>query len=177
MKREFLKSLGIDDANIDAIMKANGDDINSAKAQAEAQAKIYQTELENSKTSATEWQNKYNTLANDTKDFNDLKQFKADTLAKQDHSRKVDFLKAQGCKHPELLVSSIDFSKATYDDEKHTFTGLDEVIKKQKETYKDMFEATGTQQVNQQEQSPASNDSAFMERYKKEHPEMDRFMH
>lgn len=172
MKREFLKSLGLtDDAVIDQIMKANGDDINSAKATAEAQSNIYKQENETLKGSASEWQNKYNTLQNDTKDYADLKQFKVDTLAKQEESKKIDFLKSKGCKHPELLVSQIDFSKATYDDEKKTYTGLDEVLKAKQEAYKDMFEVKGTQDPIKNDPQPNLGDGLF-ERYKNEHPEL-----
>lgn len=177
MKREFLKSLGLtDDATIDAIMKENGNDINSAKAAAEAQRDVFKQENETLKGSVNEWTNKYNSLANDTKDYADLKQFKASTLEEREHSRKVDFLKSKGCKHPELLVGQIDFSKATYDEDNKTYTGLDEVIKKQQETYKDMFEAKGSQDVNPNPQPSATSDSDFMARYKAENPEMERYL-
>ena len=177
MKREFLKSLGLtDDAVIDQIMKENGNDINTAKAGAEAQLNIFKSENEQLKGSQTEWQNKYNTLANDTKDYAELKQFKVDTLEKYEHSKKVDFLKANGCKHPELLVGQIDFSKATYDDEKKTYTGLDEVLKAKKEAYADMFEVKGTQDVDPAQQPKATNDDAFMEQFKKDNPDLQRFL-
>ena len=174
MKREFLRGLGIEEAIIDQIMKANGDDINSAKASAEAQTSVLKAENEKLTQSVTEWTNKYNTLQNDTKDFADLKQFKVDTLAKQEHGRKVDFLKAQGCKHPELLVSQIDFTKAQYDEEKKTYTGLDEVIKAKREAYADMFEQKGTQNPNLQTPEPSA-EGGVLERYLKDHPEMSRF--
>ena len=174
MKREFLRGLGIEEAIIDQIMKANGDDINSAKASAEAQTSVLKEENEKLTQSVTEWTNKYNTLQNDTKDFADLKQFKVDTLAKQEHGRKVDFLKAQGCKHPELLVSQIDFTKAQYDEEKKTYTGLDEVIKAKREAYADMFEPKGTQNPNLQNPEPSA-EGGVLERYLKDHPEMSRF--
>ena len=175
MKREFLKGLGIADELINQIMDENGKDINNAKASAEAQAKVYQDEAEKGKTTYAELLKQHNDLLASTKDYGELKQFKVDTLAKQEESRKLDFLKSKGCKHPELLLSQIDFSKATYDDEKRTYTGLDEIIKATQETYKDMFEVKGTQDVNPNAQPPAGSDSAFLERYKKEHPEMGKY--
>ena len=176
MKREFLKSLGIADELIDQIMQENGKDINNAKATAEAQAKVYQDEAEKGKTTYADLLKQHNDLLASTKDYGELKQFKVDTLAKQEESRKLDFLKSKGCKHPELLIGQIDFSKATYDDEKRTYTGLDEIIKSKQETYKEMFEVKGTQDVNPNSQPPAGNDSAFMERYIKENPDMGRFL-
>lgn len=174
MKREFLRGLGLEEAIIDQIMKENGNDINSAKASAEAQMSVFKEENEKLTQNVTEWTNKYNTLQNDTKDYTDLKQFKASTLEKEERGRKVDFLKAQGCKHPELLVSQIDFSKATYDTEKNTYTGLDEVLKAKREAYADMFEQKGTQNPNLQSPEPSA-EGGVLERYLKDHPEMSRF--
>ena len=34
-----------------------------------------------------------------TKDYEDLKKFKTETIEKAENSKKVEFLKAQGCKH------------------------------------------------------------------------------
>ena len=174
MKREFLKGLGIDDSLIDQIMSENGKDINNAKASAEAQINVYKDETEKHKQTNADLLKQYNDLLGATKDYAELKQFKVDTLAKQEESRKVDFLKSQGCKHPELLVSQIDFSKATYDEAKKTYTGLDEVIKAKRETYADMFEAKGTQEVKQQPQ-PKFTDSEARDNYLKSHPEMEKF--
>lgn len=175
MKREFLKGLGIEDSIVDQIMAENGKDINNAKASAEAQSNAYKEEAEKHKQTNADLLKQYNDLLGSTKDYAELKQFKVDTLAKQEESRKVDFLKSQGCKHPELLVGQIDFSKAKYDEEKKTYTGLDEVIKAKRETYADMFEAKGTQEVNPQAQQPAPS-SDLLEQYKKEHPEMASFL-
>jgi len=175
MKREFLKGLGIDDSLIDQIMSENGKDINNAKASAEAQMNVYKDETEKHKQTNADLLKQYNDLLGATKDYAELKQFKVDTLAKQEESRKVDFLKNQGCKHPELLVSQIDFSKATYDEEKKTYTGLDEVIKAKRETYADMFEAKGTQEVPMGKPQPAAN-SSLLEQYAREHPELATFL-
>ena len=174
MKREFLRGLGLEESIIDQIMKANGDDINSAKASAEAQTSVLKEETEKHKQSNADLLKQYNDLLGSTKDYAELKQFKVDTLAKQEHGRKVDFLKAQGCKHPELLVSQIDFSKAQYDEEKKTYTGLDEVIKAKREAYADMFEPKGTQNPNLQNPEPSA-EGGVLERYLKDHPEMSRF--
>jgi hypothetical protein len=175
MKREFLKGLGIDDSLIDQIMSENGKDINNAKASAEAQMNVYKDETEKHKQTNADLLKQYNDLLGATKDYAELKQFKVDTLAKQEESRKVDFLKNQGCKHPELLVSQIDFSKATYDEEKKTYTGLDEVIKAKREAYGDMFEAKGTQDV-QNKSLGFDKGSSLLEQYKAEHPELATFL-
>lgn len=175
MKREFLKSLGIADDLINQIMDENGKDINNAKATAEAQANIYKEEVEKSKTAHADVLKQYNDLLAATKDYAELKQFHVDTLAKQEESRKIDFLKANGCKHPNLLLSQIDFSKATYDNEKKTYTGLDESIKDLKTTYADMFEATGTQHVDPQPQGTANPNGNHKDAYLKKNPEMAPF--
>lgn len=174
MKREFLKGLGIEDSIVDQIMAENGKDINNAKASAEAQSNAYKEETEKHKQSNADLLKQYNDLLGSTKDYAELKQFKVDTLAKQEESRKVDFLKSQGCKHPELLVGQIDFSKAKYDEEKKTYTGLDEVIKAKRETYADMFEAKGAQELNPQPQ-PKFVDNTAKDNYLKQHPEMAGF--
>lgn len=174
MKREFLKGLGIDESLIDQIMAENGKDINNAKASAEAQSNAYKEETEKHKQTNADLLKQYNDLLGSTKDYAELKQFKVDTLAKQEESRKVDFLKSQGCKHPELLVSQIDFSKAQYDEEKKTYTGLDEVIKAKRETYADMFETKGTQGVTMTPPTAETSED-FSNAYFKEHPELARF--
>ncbi len=175
MKREWLKGLGVADELIDQIMNENGKDINNAKAGAEALVESYKKESEGFKTSASDWENKYNAQVTATKDYAELKQFKVDTLAKQEKGRKVDFLKTQGFKHPDLFVDKIDFSKATYDEDKKVYTGLDEQIKSFKNEYKDLFEPDKTQVVNGQPQPQQPNDD-FLAQYLKDHPEMATYL-
>ena len=75
------------------------------------------------------------------KDYDALKKFKADYEANQEKTQKSEYLKSIGCKHPDLFLNQIDWSKASYDNEKKTYVGLDDAIKGLKENYKDMFEA------------------------------------
>lgn len=110
--------------------------------------------------------------SNDYSDYEELKKFKADTIAKAEADKKNNFLKAQGCKHPDLIAGKLDFSKATWDEDKKTYTGLDEDIKSLKGSYADLFEAKGTQQITP-DNNPKSTDSDFMARYKAEHPELN----
>ena len=102
------------------------------------------------------------------KDYEELKQFKADSLAKIENDKKVAFLKSQGCKHPDLIMGKVDFSKATYDEESKTYKGLDDAIKGLKETYSDVFEQ-GMKRLDPTP-TPADNPSSDFEKYKAAHP-------
>ena len=70
------------------------------------------------------------------------------------------------------MMSKLDFSKATYDEEAKTYKGLDEDIKGLTTTYGDLFERKGTQQI-QPGSSKAASGSEFFEQYKKDHPELN----
>ena len=104
-------------------------------------------------------------------DYGDLKKFKEDTIATAENDKRVNYLKAQGCKHPDLIIGKLDFSKATYDEDKKTYTGLDEDIKSIKGSYADLFENKGAQQVRP-DQQVQTGESDFMAQYRKEHPEL-----
>lgn len=135
MKTKDLKEIGLTDEQIDSIMKWNGQDVNNAKAGVSEESKELQKKYE-----ALEAENK--TLKDQAKqheDYADLKKFKEDYVANQDKTQKMDYLKGLGFKHPELLLDKADFSKATYDAAKKTYTGMDEVVKGLKETYKDLY--------------------------------------
>lgn len=176
MKREDLKNqlvnAGVADdeinALVDSIMASNGADINTIKAEKEALEKKYAEDIKAKDDSIKEYESKVKGYA----DYEDLKKFKADTIANAEKSRKVEFFKSQGCKYPDLFIDKVDFSKAKYDEEKKTYTGLDEDIKSYKESYADLFEKTGTLQPNPNN-NPASTESDFMTRYKAEHPELN----
>jgi hypothetical protein len=68
-------------------------------------------------------------------------------------------------------MGKLDFSKATYDEEKKTYTGLENSIKELKGIYQDLFEEKGTQHPNSSE-NPSPTGSSFFEEYKKNNPNL-----
>ena len=176
MKREELKAklaaAGVADDKmsevLDYVMAQNGADIQSLKTEKESLKASYDENLKKLQD-----ENKgFKTQLDGYKDYEDLKKFKADTIEKAETNKRNDFLKAQGCKHPDLIAGKIDFSKATWDEDKKTYTGLDEDIKSLKGSYADLFETKGTQHITPDGQ-PKSTDSDFFTRYKDEHPELN----
>ena len=176
MKREDLKKKFIeqgvaeDKLNdlIDFVMAQNGNDLNTLKSELEATKGKYADDMKSKDETIKGYEEKIKGFA----DYEVLKKFKADTEANAEKSKRIDFLKSQGCKHPDLFIDKVDFSKAKYDEEKKTYTGLDEDINSYKESYADLFEKTGTLQPNPNI-NPASTESDFMTRYKAEHPELN----
>lgn len=177
MKREDLRTklvaAGVSEENlasvVDYIMAANGADVESLKKENETLKASHKEALE-----AIQEENK--TLKNQVsgyKDYEELKKFKADTLEKAETSKKIEFLKANGCKHPDLIMSKLDFTKGTYDEEKKTYTGLDDDVKGLREAYGDLFEQTGTQKIPPANQGQSSN--TFLDQYLKENPTMTRY--
>lgn len=175
MKREDLrnrlKNAGIEEEKlgdiVDYIMSQNGADVQSLK-----------DELEKTKASSTDATSKHEEEVKTLKaqiagykDYEDLKKFKEETLEKAENSKKSEFLKGVGCKHPDLMMGKLDFSKATYDEEKKTYTGLDDDVKTLKETYADLFEVKNTQQVDPNPQAKGT-ESDFFKQYKETHPEL-----
>jgi archaellum component FlaC len=141
MKRNELKAkfeeLGLEakEELLNFIMDENGNDILIAKnSQSQTVAKL-QEEVNNLKTQ----NEKLTTDASKYADYDELKEFKANTLAETEKNQKIDFLKAQGCKYPELFLEKVDWTKATFNTEKKTYEGIDETLKGFKGTYKDMF--------------------------------------
>lgn len=176
MKREELRSklssVGVKEEDlgglVDYIMSANGADINSLKEELSAA----KTQNANSLKSVQDENTALKAQLEGYKDYEELKKFKADSLEKIETDKKVAFLKANGCKFPDLMMSKLDFSKATYDEEAKTYKGLDEDIKGLTTTYGDLFEKKGTQQI-QPGSSKAASGSEFFEQYKKDHPELN----
>lgn len=78
-------------------------------------------------------------------DYDELKQFKADFLKREEDSRRHEFLKGHKVKEQyfDMVMGQLDWDKAKYDDKKKTYTGLDDQIKASKEKYSDLFEADG----------------------------------
>ena len=180
MKRQNLRAK-LQDAGMEAekiddvvnyIMDENGKDINAAKANVDddfAKLKAENEALTKDKAELTAKVDSY-------KDYDLLKQFKAESEAKTQKQQRVDFLKSIGCKHPELFENQIDWTKASYDQEKKVFTGLDDTLKGFKENYKDMFEEQPKGIENKFNpnlgKTKAMTDDAFMEYYKQQHPEL-----
>lgn len=178
MKREELRSklssVGVKEEDlggiVDYIMSANGADVNSLKEELSAA----KTQNANSLKSIQDENTALKAQLEGYKDYEELKKFKADSLEKIETDKKVAFLKAQGCKHPDLIMAKVDFTKGQYDEESKTYTGLDDAIKGLKESYSDLFEQTNMQRIVPATQPKAGDD--VLANYLKEHPEMAKFM-
>lgn len=150
MKRADLKAkmqeLGIEvnDDLINYIMTQNGVDIESLKTTHANELQTLQTELNDVKTKLTQEEAKSSQYA----DYEVLKKFKEDTLIKVENEQKLDYLKSIKCKHPELFVDKFDWTKATYNQEKKTYEGLDEEVKKYQEQYAGMFDVQQQQIID-----------------------------
>lgn len=148
MKREDLKTkieeLGLEAKSelLDYIMNENGIDINTVKASHSSAIK----KLEEQVKTLEAKNNELITNASKYSDYEELKEFKTKALEKEEERRKIDFLKNQGCKYPELFLGKLDFSKAKYNEDKKTYEGLDEALKNIKDGYKGMFEAKPSMQ-------------------------------
>ena len=142
MKRNDLKvkmqELGLEVNNdlIDYIMTQNGVDIESLKSNHSTEIQTLQAQLQEKNVKIQELEANTSQYA----DYEELKQFKEQVVMQQENERKIDYLKSIKCKHPDLFVDKLDWTKATYNEEKKTYEGLDESVKGIKETYKDMFE-------------------------------------
>lgn len=146
MKTKDLRELGLTDEQVDAVMKMNGQDVNNAKAGA-----LEETKEKDSKITTLEAEvTKLKEEAKQYSDYKELKEFKDTTIKSQEKQQKVDYLKSIGCKHPDLFVDKVDFTKGTYNAEKKTYEGLDENVKAVKEQYTDMFESSQDSTQNQQ---------------------------
>ena len=152
---------------VDFVMSENGNDLNTLKSENEQLKSSHEKEVESLKAQYSE----LSTKVDGYKDYEELKQFKADTIANQEKTKRVEFLKAQGCKHPDLIIDKVDFSKATYDEEKKAYTGLDEALKGLKASYSDLFENKTPQQINP-DIKPKPTESDFMAEYRKNNPNL-----
>lgn len=179
MKREDLKKKFIEEGVaedklndlIDFVMAQNGNDLNTLKSELEASKSKYADDMKSKDETIKGYEEKIKGFA----DYEDLKKFKADTEANAEKSKRIDFLKSQGCKHPDLIIERLDFSKGKYDEEKKTFTGLDEDIKTLKTNYADLFDNKQPQQINPSVK-PSSINTDVKDAYLKDHPEMAKWM-
>lgn len=150
MKRADLKAkmqelgLEVNDEFINYIMTQNGVDIESLKNNHANELQTLQTELSSVKEELTQAKAKESQYA----DYEELKQFKTDTLLKVENEQKIGYLKEIKCKYPELFVDKFDWTKATYNQEKKTYEGLEEQIKKVQEQYSGMFDVVQQQIID-----------------------------
>lgn len=150
MKRADLKAkmqelgLEVNDEFINYIMTQNGVDIESLKNNHANELQTLQTELSSVKEELTQSKAKESQFA----DYEELKKFKEDTLIKVENDQKLNYLKGIKCKHPELFVDKFDWTKATYNEEKKTYEGLDEQLKNFQEQYSSMFDVQQQQIID-----------------------------
>lgn len=150
MKRADLKSkmqelgLEVNDEFINYIMTQNGVDIESLKTTHANELQTLQNDLNGVKEELTQAKAKESQYA----DYEELKQFKTDTLLKVENEQKIGYLKEIKCKYPELFVDKFDWTKATYNQEKKTYEGLEEQIKKVQEQYSGMFDVVQQQIID-----------------------------
>ena len=150
MKRADLKAkmqelgLEVNDEFINYVMTQNGVDIESLKNNHANELQTLQTELSSVKEELTQAKAKESQYA----DYDELKQFQTDTLLKIENEQKLNYLKSIKCKYPELFVDKFDWTKATYNQEKKTYEGLEEQIKKVQEQYSGMFDVQQQQIID-----------------------------
>lgn len=150
MKRNELKQkmqelgLEVNDELINYIMTQNGVDIETLKTQHANELQTKETELNEARTKITELEANTSQYA----DYEELKQFRENAVRQAENENRLNYLKSIKCKHPELFIEKIDWSKATFNEEKKTYEGLDEQVKTYQETYKDMFEVVNQQSIN-----------------------------
>lgn len=150
MKRADLKAkmqelgLEVNDEFINYIMTQNGVDIESLKNNHANELQTLQTELSSVKEELTQAKAKESQYA----DYEELKKFQTDTLLKVENEQKIGYLKEIKCKYPELFVDKFDWTKATYNQEKKTYEGLEEQIKKVQEQYAGMFDVQQQQIID-----------------------------
>lgn len=165
MKNEDLLAI-LNDTEMDATSKAakiqalNGADRTADKTKYESQIAALKQENDDYKTKQTEYEENASKYA----DYEELKKFKVESLAKEEKAQQVAYLKAQGAIHPELLVGQVDWSKATYNNDKSTYEGIDDAIKGLKETYKGAFKDTNYNPTQPEGGDPSHKDLTGVEK-------------
>ena len=175
MKREFLKDLGLTDDAINKVMEENGKDINSTRSTLQSEIDNLKKDKDALQTRNTELDSQIKASQEKYKDYDDLAKYKADNEANILSEKRINYLKSVGCKHPDLLVKEIDWDAqgVGYDDEKKTYTGLDESIKGFKAKYGDLFESKDTPHPGVTPQDHTQGpEGDFLARYKAENPNL-----
>ncbi len=148
MKREFLKSLGVDDNAIEQIMSEHKKELHAEQSKAEAKdaelklanstinglredIKQYEgADINGLKQKVSDWEQKYNN------DINAERQKTA--TAKKEYALK-DVLKAKGVDDPDYLIYKHGgVEKFAFDDENKPI-GIDDVLKTYKESSPKLF--------------------------------------
>lgn len=175
MKRELLKDLGLTDEQINKVMELNGNDINSTRSTLQSEIDTLKKDKDALQTRNTELDSQIKASQEKYKDYDILAKYKADNEANILSEKRINYLKSVGCKHPDLLVKEIDWDKdgVGYDEEKKTYTGLDESIKGFKAKYGDLFESKDTPHPSVTPQGNTKGpDGDFLARYKAENPNL-----
>lgn len=135
--------------------------INNGEYVAKAKYLQLETDLDNTKTSLNTANTTIADLKKNNKDNTDLQnkivnyeseKANLETKYKEEKSEMIkkmaikDALYNEKAKHPELLISKFDLSKIILDEENEkVLSGIEEQIKSNKETYKDLFGETEQQ--------------------------------
>lgn len=166
MKTEDLKAI-LENAELSIeektskIQALNGVDVNTEKEKNAGEI----AKLKEQVSTQTAKIKEMDTNASKYADYEELKEFKAKALEKEEENRKIDFLKSQGCKYPELFVGKVDFTKGKYNEDKKTYEGLDDALKGLKDGYKGMFEnKPGAQSINPGTDKGSNDDMSGVEK-------------
>ena len=140
MKREEIKGIlenaeiSIED-KINKIMDANGTDINLAKSSIDLSSYTSKADYESLAQKYNSLDADFSAYKESTKDYASIKEKYNGLLKENELNNKIGVLNGLNCKHSDLLVDKLDWSK--YDQEKKSFD--EEYIKGVKSKYSDLF--------------------------------------
>lgn len=140
MKRDFLKSLFEDenmsmDEKINKIMEQNGSDINGAKGQVDLNIYTKKSDYDDLNNKYTSLNSEFDAYKESTKDYADIKEKYSNLVKEQELNKRVSILNSLNCKHSDLLVDKVDWTK--YNEENHAFDN--DYLKSFKDKYNDLF--------------------------------------
>jgi chromosome segregation ATPase len=169
MKRDFLKNLGLEDEVIDKIMAENGKDIESLKGQVET-LKASETGLKGQIAQRDKDLTDLKKNAGDSEDlktkYEDLQStYKAEKKALEEKvtdaqvSAAIKVAVAASAHDPDLIVSQIDKTKITLNEDGSVKMGLDEQVKELQGTKAFLFKGEGAVTAEGGEPSPAGEGS------------------
>lgn len=141
MKREEIKGIlenaeiSIED-KINKIMDANGVDINLAKSSIDLSSYTPKADYESLAQKYNSLDADFSAYKESTKDYASIKEKYNGLLKENELNNKIGVLNGLNCKHSDLLVDKLDWSK--YNQEKKSFD--EEYIKGVKSKYSDLFD-------------------------------------